>query len=43
MENIYPFKTAKLNDCEGDLSGRWYIEFYVWNVQKNWKENDFMM
>jgi integrase len=35
MENIYPFKTARLNDCEGDLSGRWYIEFYVWNVQKN--------
>jgi len=35
IENIYPFKTAKLNDCEGDLSGRWYIEFYVWNVQKN--------
>jgi integrase len=35
MENIYPFKVAKLNDCEGDLSGRWYIEFYVWDVQKN--------
>jgi len=35
MENIYPFKTAKLNDCEGDLSGRWHIEFYVWNVQKD--------
>jgi integrase len=35
MENIYPFKIAKLNDCEGDLSGRWYIEFYVWDIQKN--------
>jgi|WetSurMetagenome_2_1015567.scaffolds.fasta_scaffold07430_5 integrase len=35
MENIYPFKAAKLNDCDGNLSGRWYIEFYVWNVQKN--------
>ena len=35
MENIYPFKVAKLNDCDGDLSGRWYIEFYVWDVQKN--------
>ena len=35
MENIYPFKVAKLIDCEGDLSRRWYIEFYVWNVQNN--------
>ncbi|MGA1976248.1 MAG: tyrosine-type recombinase/integrase [Bacteroidales bacterium] len=32
-EDMYPFKKAKLNDCGGDLSGRWYIEFYAWDVQ----------
>jgi len=31
---MYPFKKAKLNDCGGDLNGRWYIEFYGWDVQK---------
>lgn len=32
---MYPFKKAKLNDCGGNLSGRWYIEFYAWNVQSS--------
>ena len=32
-EDMYPFKKAKLNDCGGNLSGRWYIEFYAWDVQ----------
>ena len=34
FEDMYPFKKAKLNDCGGDLNGRWYIEFYGWDVQK---------
>ena len=34
FEDIYPFKKAKLNDCGGYLNGRWYIEFYRWDVQK---------
>ena len=34
-EAMYPFKKAKLNDCAGDLSRRWYIEFYAWDVQKS--------
>jgi integrase len=34
FEDMYPFKKAKLNDCGGDLTGRWYIEFYGWDVQK---------
>lgn len=34
FEEMYPFKKARLNDCDGDLSGRWYIEFYAWDVQK---------
>ena len=34
-EDMYPFKKAKLNDYSGDLSGRWYIEFYGWDVQKS--------
>jgi integrase len=32
---MYPFKKAKLNDCAGNLSGRWYIEFYAWDIQKS--------
>ena len=31
---MYPFKKARLNDCEGNLSKRWYIEFYAWDVQQ---------
>jgi hypothetical protein len=34
FDDMYPFKKAKLNDCGGDLNGRWYIEFYGWDVQK---------
>jgi len=34
FEDMYPFKNAKLNDCDGDISKRWYIEFYAWDVQK---------
>jgi integrase len=32
---MYPFKKAKLNDCGGKLSGRWYIEFSAWDVQRS--------
>lgn len=28
----YPFRKAILNDCGGDLSKRWYIEYYIWNI-----------
>jgi len=31
---MYPFKKARLNDCEGNLTKRWYIEFYAWDVQQ---------
>jgi integrase len=31
---MHPFKKAELVNCGGDLSKRWYIKFYVWNVQK---------
>jgi len=31
---MYPFKKARLIDCDGDISARWYIEFYAWDVQK---------
>ncbi len=34
-EEKYPFKPARLNDCDGDLLKRWYIEFYVWDIQKD--------
>ena len=34
-EDMYPFKKVKLNDCGGNLSGRWYIEFSAWDVQKS--------
>ena len=33
LEDMYPFKKARLNDCDGNLSARWYIEFYAWDVQ----------
>jgi integrase len=32
---MYPFKKARLNDCAGNLSGRWYIEFSAWDAQKS--------
>jgi len=32
---MYPFKKTKLNDCAGDRSRRWYIEFYARDVQKS--------
>jgi len=35
FEDMYPFKKAKLNDCAGNISKRWYIEFYAWDVQKS--------
>jgi hypothetical protein len=30
----YPFRKATLNNCDGSLQGRWYIVFYVWDVQQ---------
>ena len=42
-EDMYPFKKARLNDCNGELSKRWYIEFYAYDVQqKNLSESGFM-
>lgn len=32
---MYPFRLARLVDRSGDLNKDWYIEFSVWNVQKN--------
>jgi integrase len=32
---MYPYKKARLNDCGKDLSKRWYIEFYAWDIQQN--------
>ena len=33
-EDMYPFRKAKLKDCGGDITKRWYIEFYPYDVQK---------
>jgi integrase len=30
----YPYRKATLNDCKGRIEGRWYILFYVWDVQQ---------
>ena len=30
----YPYRKATLNDCNGSVEGRWYIVFYVWDVQQ---------
>jgi integrase len=30
---MYPFKKARLNDCGGDITKKWYIVFYPWDVQ----------
>ena len=32
-EDMYPFKKAHLNDCDGDITKRWYIVFYAFDVQ----------
>jgi len=34
MEKIYPFKKAILKTYKGDLSKRWYVEYYVWSEQR---------
>ena len=34
-EKIYPFRKAKLQDCDGNLKKRWYVSFYVGDIQKN--------
>lgn len=34
-ENMHPFRAARLSDRNGDLKKRWYINYYVWDVQKN--------
>ena len=34
-EQIYPFRKAFLQDCKGNIKKRWYISFYVWDIQKN--------
>ena len=34
-EQLYPFRKAVLQDCKGNTKKRWYISFYVWDVQKN--------
>ena len=31
--STYPHRKAKLNDCKGRIKSRWYILFYVWDVQ----------
>ena len=31
---MYPFKKARLNDCDGDITKRWYIVFYAFDVQQ---------
>ena len=31
-EDMYPFKKAHLNDCGGDITKRWYIVFYAFDV-----------
>jgi integrase len=32
--STYPYRKASLNDCKGRLDSRWYIIFYVWDVQQ---------
>ena len=34
-ENMHPFRTARLADRNGDIKKRWYINYYVWDVQRN--------
>lgn len=32
---IKPFRKAKLWNCNGDLTKRWFIEYYVWDEKTN--------
>ncbi len=48
-EDMYPFKKAHLNDCGGDITKRWYIVFYAFDVQQEklvrkryYQVNDFI-
>jgi integrase len=34
-ENMHPFRAARLADRGGDIKKRWYINYYVWDVQRN--------
>ena len=42
-ENLYPFKKAYLADRNGDMTKKWYIKFYAFDVQKNkiWPKWDY--
>lgn len=31
MEEKYPFKPCRLADMGGDLSKKWYLEYYIWD------------
>lgn len=31
--NIFPFKEAKLNCFDDDISQQWYVEFWAWSVE----------
>jgi hypothetical protein len=35
FEDMYPFKRAKSNNYGGNPSGRRYIDFYAWDIQKS--------
>lgn len=37
-ETTYPYNLARLVDCGGDLSKRWYVIFYIWNLLKREKQ-----
>jgi hypothetical protein len=41
MAPKYPYKLAKLNNKEGDLSKRWYVEYEVWDKGTSKLERKF--
>ncbi|NQU54167.1 MAG: hypothetical protein HQ522_16690 [Bacteroidetes bacterium] len=34
-ETKFPFRKARLADRDGDVSKRWYVNYYIWDVQRN--------
>lgn len=41
IDNKKPYNLARISDRDGDLSKRWYVDFYVWDIFKQEKVRKF--
>lgn len=41
IDNQKPYNLARISDRDGDLSKRWYVDFYVWDIFRQEKVRKF--